>query len=144
MFRSQNITLDTDVERGTGSGYVNLKNETLGVTLSGDAKSFRLLRMNAPITVTGSLTHPKVGVQASKALAQGGLAVALGALINPLASLVATVDPGFAKDVNCGALLAQAQKKGAPVSRRSATGGRSVQRRVRTASAPARAARRPH
>lgn len=143
VLRSQNITLDTDVERGTGSGYVNLKNETLGVTLSGDAKSFRLLRMNAPITLTGSLTHPKVGVQASKALGQGGLAVALGSLINPLASLIATIDPGLAKDANCGALLAQAKQKGAPVSGHATTTANSPQTKLRT-TPTANVVRRPH
>ncbi|MBV9061555.1 MAG: AsmA family protein, partial [Alphaproteobacteria bacterium] len=120
IFNSQNITLDTDVERASGRGWINLKNETVGVSMAGDAKNFRLLRMNAPITVTGSLGHPKVGVQASKALGQGGIAVTLGALINPIAALVATIDPGLAKDVNCGAVMAQAKAKGAPISQASA------------------------
>ncbi|MBV9569899.1 MAG: AsmA family protein [Alphaproteobacteria bacterium] len=142
VLRSQNITLDTDVERGTGNGYINLKNETLGVTLSGDAKSFRLLRLNAPITLTGSLTHPKVGVQASKALAQGGLAVALGSLINPLASLIATIDPGLAKNANCGTLLAQAKQKGAPVPKRRLAASNSSRANLRTTPAVERVARR--
>lgn len=119
VLNSQNITLDTDVERGTGRGYINLKNETLGVTVAGDAKSIRLLRLNAPITVTGSLSHPKVGVEASRALGQGGIAVALGALVNPVASLLATIDPGLAKNANCGALLSQAKANGAPVPKKS-------------------------
>ncbi|MFL6690226.1 MAG: AsmA family protein [Alphaproteobacteria bacterium] len=144
ILNSQNIILDTDVERGLGRGYVNLKNETLGVTLSGDAKSFRILRMNAPITITGSLSHPKIGVEALHALPQGGLAVALGALINPIAALVATIDPGLAKDVNCGAVMAQAKQKGAPVSRRTVTATRSSHPLLRTTPAAERVARRPH
>ncbi len=144
VFNSQNITLDTDVERASGRGWINLKNETVGVSLAGDAKNFRLLRMNAPITVTGSLSHPKVGVQASKALGQGGIAVALGALINPIASLVATIDPGLAKDVNCGAVMAQAKAKGAPVSRQATTTSGSPHRQLQTTPTADRAIRRPH
>jgi len=145
ILRSQNITLDTDVERGAGNGWINLKNETLGIAMSGEAKSFRLLRMNAPITLTGSLSHTKVGVQAVKALGQGGLLVALATFIHPLAGLLATIDPGLAKDANCGAVLAQAKQKGAPVSRRTiAASTRTMQpTQLRTTPTAARAMRRP-
>ena len=119
VFAARNIVLDTDVERGTGSGSIDMKNETVNFRLSGDAKSLRILRMNAPITINGTLSHPKVGVEASKALGQGGVLVALASFIHPLAGLLATVDPGLAKDANCGALLAQAKSNGAPVPRRA-------------------------
>jgi len=146
ILRSQNITLDTDVERGAGNGWINLKNETLGIAMSGEAKSFRLLRMNAPITLTGSLSHPKVGVQAVKALGQGGLLVTLATFIHPLAGLLATIDPGLAKDANCGAVLAEAKQKGAPVSRRTIAASSPAMRRtpLRTTPTSARIARRPH
>jgi hypothetical protein len=98
--------------------------------------------MNAPIIVTGSLMHPKVGVQASKALGQGGLAVAIGALINPIASLLATIDPGLAKNANCGAVMAQAKQKGAPVSKRMVSSPSRAH--LRTTPTTERVARRPH
>jgi len=141
VFAAQNIILDTDVERGTGSGSIDMKNETVNFRLSGDAKSLRILRMNAPITINGTLSHPKVGVGVSEALGQGGILVALASFIHPLAGLLATVDPGLAKDANCGALLAQAKSKGAPVSRRAvqATGNPSLQ----TTRTSARGSRRP-
>lgn len=116
---ARDIVLDTDVERATGQGTVDLKTETVDMKFTGEAKSIRLLRMNAPITVTGSLTNPKVGVQVSKALPQGGIAVALAALVAPLAAILPTIDPGLAKDANCGALLAEAKEKGAPVKRQA-------------------------
>ncbi|HEY1962498.1 MAG TPA: AsmA family protein [Rhizomicrobium sp.] len=150
LLNANQILLDTDVERGNGRGYINLKNETLNMVMSGDAKSFRILRMNAPITLTGSLSHPKVGVQASHALAQGGIAVALGALINPIASLIATIDPGLAKDANCGAVIAEAKQKGAPVTRRAAArtpmsqSERSRLLTTPTAEHVARRSSRPH
>jgi len=144
VLRSQNITLDTDVERGTGNGWINLKNETLGIAMSGEAKSFRLLRMNAPLTLTGSLSHPKVGVQASKALGQGGVAVALISLIHPLAGLLATIDPGLAQNANCGAVLAQAKAKGAPVSRHAVSTANTPRAPLRTTPTAARVVRRRH
>jgi hypothetical protein len=42
------------------------------------------------------------------------MAVALG-FLNPVASLLAFIDPGLAKDANCGPLLRQAKAQGAPV-----------------------------
>jgi hypothetical protein len=67
--------------------------------------------------------------------------VALGALINPFASLLATIDPGLAKDANCGAVLTQAKEKGAPVSRRAV---QNLPRRpLRTMPTSERVARRP-
>ena len=67
VFNAHNVTFDTDVERGGGRGYVDLRNETVNPVMSGEAKSFNILRMNAPITVTRHLANPKVGVQASVA-----------------------------------------------------------------------------
>jgi hypothetical protein len=72
------------------------------------------MRLRAPITVQGSLAHPALGVEAGAAMAQGGIGAALG-LLNPLAAILAFVDPGLAKDANCGPLLATAKAKGAPV-----------------------------
>jgi hypothetical protein len=55
-----------------------------------------------------------LGVEAGGIAAQGGIGLALG-LLNPFAAILAFVDPGLAKDVNCAPLLADAQAKGAPV-----------------------------
>jgi hypothetical protein len=72
------------------------------------------MRLRAPITVKGSMAHPALGMEPGGAIAQGGIGLALG-LINPLAAVLAFVDPGLAKDANCGPLLATAKAQGAPV-----------------------------
>jgi hypothetical protein len=43
--------------------------------------------------------------------AAGG-AIALGMLLTPIAAMLAFVDPGLAKDTDCGALLAEAETGG--------------------------------
>jgi AsmA family protein len=100
--------------RVDGSGTIDLKDETLDLKLQGKPKNFQLLRLRAPITVKGSLAHPAIGVDAGAAIAQGGIGVAL-AFVNPLAAVLAFIDPGLAKDANCGPLLAGAKAQGAPV-----------------------------
>jgi hypothetical protein len=57
--------------------------------------------------VTGSLLKPHVGIEPGKALLQAGAGTVLGALLTPVAAVLAFVDPGRAKDANCTDLLAQ-------------------------------------
>ena len=66
-----------------------------------------------PITVRGTLRHPSVGISATKALGQGGIAAALAAL-TPVAALLAFVDPGLAKNEDCLALMQSANEAGLP------------------------------
>jgi len=120
VMTAQQFVIDTDPVRVDGSGTINLKDEAMDLKLQGKPKSFQLLRLRAPITVKGSLEHPKIGVEAGAAIAQGGIGVAL-AFINPLAAVLAFVDPGLAKDANCGSLLAGAKAQGAPVKQSAVT-----------------------
>ena len=106
---ARTLVIDTDVVLTQGTGTINLESETLNLRLDGETKQPRLLRAWAPITVRGSLVSPQVGVDTSELVTQGGLASALGALVNPLVALLPFVDPGLAEDANCGALIASAR-----------------------------------
>jgi len=114
VLTSQQLLIDTEPVRVDGSGTIDLRDETLNLQLQGKPKHFQLLRLRAPITVSGPWRHPVLGVKAGAAVAQGGIGAALG-LLNPFAAILAFVDPGLAKDANCGPLLASAKEKGAPV-----------------------------
>ena len=111
---AERFVLDTDPVRVDGQGTVNLKDETVDLTLQGKPKSFQLLRLKAPITVSGMLESPKLGVDARPVVTQAAIGVGLS-LLSPLASLLAFIDPGLAKDANCAGLLSDAQSQGAPV-----------------------------
>lgn len=114
VLTAQQFVLDTEPVRVDGGGTINLRDETMDLRLQGKPKHFQLVRLRAPITIQGGLGRPAIGVEAGKAVAQGGIAAALG-LLNPLAAVLAFIDPGLAKDANCGPLLAGAKAKGAPV-----------------------------
>jgi AsmA family protein len=90
-----------------GGGNINLQDEKLDLELKGDPKHIRFTRVRAPITVKGTLAHPSIGVDVKKLAAQGTVAAALGALLAPLAAVVAFIDPGLAKDKDCAAALGQ-------------------------------------
>ncbi|HEY3814467.1 MAG TPA: AsmA family protein [Caulobacteraceae bacterium] len=107
IMQARNITIDTGVVVSQGQGTVNLNTETLNLRLSGKSKKLRLLKLWAPVTVKGSLSHPKLGVQGQAVAAQAGVVGALAAFVHPLAAVVALATPGGAKDVDCSALLAR-------------------------------------
>ena len=107
--RAQTLVIDTGVVLAKGTGTVNLGAETFALRIDGETKKPRLLRVWAPITVAGGFTSPRIGVDVGQVVAQGGLAAALGAVISPIGALFAFVDPGLAKDANCGALIASAR-----------------------------------
>ena len=106
---SRTLVIDTDVVLAQGSGTIDLGAETMNLRIDGETKKPRLLRVWAPITITGALAAPRLGVDASAAATQGGLVGALATLVNPVAALLGFIDPGLAEDADCGALIAGAR-----------------------------------
>jgi hypothetical protein len=92
----------------------------MNLRIDGKTKKARLVRLFAPITLKGPLTKPAVGIETSKVVAQGGLGLALGSVLTPLAAILPFVDPGLAKDANCSGLMAQGKAEGAPVKGQAA------------------------
>jgi len=117
MLTANRIIFDTGPVLGTGAGTVDLRTERIDVRLKGHPKEARLIRVIAPVTLRGPITKPEFGVETGQAVAQGGVAAALGALVAPLASILPFIDLGLAKDAACGALIAQAGREGAPVAK---------------------------
>jgi uncharacterized protein involved in outer membrane biogenesis len=116
LLTANRVVFDTGPVLATGSGTVNLKTESVDFRVVGHPKEFRLVRLTAPITVKGPiLGPPKIGVDTSKAITQGGVAAVLATVVSPLAVILPFVDAGLAKDAACGALIAEAGHQGAPV-----------------------------
>jgi hypothetical protein len=114
VLTAQELVFDTDPVLVTGSGAIDLRREAISLTVAGKPKSFQLMRLNVPVTVTGSLAHPALGVKPGPAVMQAGLAVALG-FLTPLAAILPFVDAGLAKNANCAALVAEVGTQSAPV-----------------------------
>jgi uncharacterized protein involved in outer membrane biogenesis len=111
---AQNVTFDTEKVLIRGQGNIQLGPEELHLQIKGEPKRVRLGRLRTPIVVKGHLLDPSIGIDAGSAAKQGAVAVALGVLATPLASIIAFVDPGLAKDQNCAQMLADAENKGSP------------------------------
>jgi hypothetical protein len=70
--------------------------------------------VRVPVGIGGKLAAPAIAIDPKPALVQGGIGAGL-AVLNPFAAILAFLDPGLAKDADCGALLGAAQASGAPV-----------------------------
>ena len=87
---SQTFVLDTDPVLITGGGTIQLDSEALDLEIQGHPKHLRVLRLSAPLSVQGTLTHPSVSLEKGQRKFK-------------------LIDPGHAKDADCGALLAEAK-----------------------------------
>jgi uncharacterized protein involved in outer membrane biogenesis len=115
QLKAATLVLDTNRTLITGSGGVNLKDEDLDLSIKGQPKNISLVRIRSPLQIHGTLSHPEFGLKTANVVGQAGAAVALGALLTPVASVLAFVDPGLGKDADCGGLVSQAeQSKGLP------------------------------
>jgi uncharacterized protein involved in outer membrane biogenesis len=115
IMTSNRIVADTGVVLARGKGTIDLQNERLDLKIDGDSKKPRLVRLFIPITIRGPFMEPKIGLETGGAVAQGGIAAALGAFVTPLAAILPFVTGGEAKDADCAGLVAEARSDGAPV-----------------------------
>ncbi|WP_082572286.1 AsmA family protein [Brevundimonas sp. Root1423] len=106
---ARTFVIDTTPVLAKGTGTIDLGAETMNLRIDGETKSPRLIRLWSPITISGPLTAPKIGIDSAAVAGQVGLGAVLGALVNPLVALLPFVDPGLAKDANCGALISGAR-----------------------------------
>jgi AsmA family protein len=104
VLAAQTLVLDTEPVLIVGEGNIHMDSEAIDLTLRGHPKRLGF-RIRSPALVRGTLSHPSFAIQPRDAGAQVAAAVALGALLTPLASALAFVDPGLTKDADCGALM---------------------------------------
>ena len=113
VLNADTLVFDTGPVLVTGAGQVNLGTERLDLRLQGHPKKFQLVRLRVPVEIEGPIRSPSINLEKGPAIAQGGVAAALASFLSPLAAILPFVDPGLAKDANCGALVAEAAQHGA-------------------------------
>jgi hypothetical protein len=118
VLTSQQFVIDTDPVLVTGTGNIDLDQETMDMRLQGKPKHFQLFRLRAPISISGPLDHPALGLDAKPLITQGAIGAGL-AVVNPFAAIIAFLDPGLAKNADCSGLITTAKDEGAPVKGKS-------------------------
>jgi uncharacterized protein involved in outer membrane biogenesis len=100
IMQATTLLLDTEVNTVTGSGSINLGQETLDLTLTPKTRSTSAVALRGPIYVSGTFAKPKVALDQGRIAARGLGALALG-IINPLLVLVPLVEMGPGVESKC-------------------------------------------
>jgi uncharacterized protein involved in outer membrane biogenesis len=114
------ILIDTQKNVILGRGSFNFKDESLDLDVRADGKKFSLFSGQSPVGVGGYFAAPSIDPISPALLARGGAAIGVGAVLSPLAAILAFVDVGDAKSAACGPVLsgahaaAQRTSKGKP------------------------------
>jgi hypothetical protein len=85
---------DTTIRVG---GTVDLRTEALGLVARARPKDISPVSLRSPVTVTGTLSEPQIGVQGARLGGRVLGAIVLGSVFPPLA-LLPLFDPGEGKD----------------------------------------------
>lgn len=110
LMNAEVLVLDTTDTSITGEGNINLKEESINLTLKPLPKDASFLSLRSPLFARGTFKNPQFAPDMKKVAARTGAAVALGALLTPLAALMPLIESGPGKDSDCGKLIADISK----------------------------------
>lgn len=107
------MLVDTGEANVIGDGSINLRDETLDYRIHTKPKRFGVGSMRAPIEIGGTFKDPKIRPDWERLAARGGVALALGVFLTPLAALLPTVELGLGEDNDCKALVEEIKAEAA-------------------------------
>jgi uncharacterized protein involved in outer membrane biogenesis len=102
VVRPQLALVDNPDSRIRIEGQVDLRSEALALRATVRPKDFSPLSLRTPITVTGTLADPVVGVEGGRLARRLLGAAALGVVVAPVAALLPLVDIGRRDEPPCG------------------------------------------
>ena len=98
---ARNLTFDSAETRLEGSGTIDLRNETLDLTVRPRTKGFSPLSLRSPLYVRGSFKQPRFTPDYARMGLRAGAAVAAATVAAPAAALLATSDLGQGRNAPC-------------------------------------------
>lgn len=102
---SRAMVFDTAISNIQGKGTIDFRQEQLDLRLDAKPKKKSIFVARTPIHVEGPFSNPGYTLEAGPLIARGGAAAALSVL-NPIAAVLALVEPGPGTDANCTQLMA--------------------------------------
>lgn len=109
IMQTRSVVVDTSDTNINVDGTINLRDETLDLTLHPLPKDYSPLSLRSPLHVKGNFKNPTVRPDKDLAL-KGGIAAILGAIAGPLAALLPLLESGPGDDADCSALVAAAER----------------------------------
>lgn len=118
VLSTRTLLLDTNEDRVGVAGEITLRDEALALELKTESKDLTIGSLPTTIHLAGTLKNPAIRPQVGELAGRAGAAVALGALLTPLAALLPTIQLGVDDPNACSGLLPAARRAPAsPVSR---------------------------
>lgn len=112
LLKSNAFVFDTTDSNIQGDANINLKNENLDISVEAHPKDKSILTLRTPITVTGTMKHPSIGINPSGLAGRGAGAAVLGVIFPPLA-VIPFIELGLGEDSDCRDLIAQSKANSA-------------------------------
>lgn len=106
IMTSRALAFDTDDTIIVGEGTVDLEQESLNLLLRPRPKDRSILSLRSPLVVQGSFKNPTFRPDMKRLGLRGAIAIALGSIAPP-AALLATIEEGPGKDLDCGGQYAK-------------------------------------
>jgi hypothetical protein len=104
LLNTRTLLLVTKEANVHGTGWVNLRNETVDYKLNTEAAHFSIGSLHAPIDISGQLKSPRIRPEVGKLAVRGGIAAALAVLLPPLA-ILPTIEFGQDESRECAARI---------------------------------------
>ncbi|MBE9603753.1 AsmA family protein [Acetobacteraceae bacterium H6797] len=110
MLDTRTMVVDTSTAIINGEGTIDLKREVLNYRLRTASREFTIGAFSTDIRITGKLRDPSIGPEPVELGARGAAAIGLG-LLNPLLSILPTIQFGTDEDSGCGDLANRARRQ---------------------------------
>jgi uncharacterized protein involved in outer membrane biogenesis len=104
------LVLETSDSTVTGSGTIDLGQETLDITLLAHPKDASVLTASTPVAIKGTFREPQIDVVSEELEEKGLAALALGVVMPVIGAVLPFIETGEdAQAVNCAALINEAR-----------------------------------
>jgi uncharacterized protein involved in outer membrane biogenesis len=110
LLNSEIFVFDTTDSNIDGNAHINLKDETIDAKVETHPKDFSVGSARTPITVTGRLKQPTIGLDPKQLAARAASAAVLGAFLTPVAAIIPFIELGLGEDSDCRGLIEQARR----------------------------------
>jgi uncharacterized protein involved in outer membrane biogenesis len=111
ILHSETFVFDTNDTNVTGTARINLKDETINAVIKAHPKDTSPLAARTPITISGRMKNPSIGVSPGELAGRGAAAAILGTILTPVAAIIPFIELGLGEDSDCRGLIAQARAK---------------------------------
>jgi uncharacterized protein involved in outer membrane biogenesis len=106
---SEVFVFDTKDTNITGRAAIDLTHESIDARIEAHPKDVSIGSLRSPITLSGPLKSPSIGVDAAAVGARTGIAAALSIFLTPLVGIIPLIELGLGEDSDCRALIQRAR-----------------------------------